>query len=355
MKTNFIEKLLQNVKIGGGGNSGKEDRRHFFAAFTLVELLVVIAIIGVLIALLLPAVQAARESARRMQCTNHQKQWGLAVHNYADINDSQFPYGATPHSGPHAGGIQVRSATFVPRLFGFIEQQALASIYDFGKNWTDAPNPTVIRIPFSILFCPSDSPGRLVKATCEGQRERTRGNYVGNFGNNNYANNGVSTARAIFYRHEPHPSASPSYSALPFAFPGVIDGLSNTLLFAEILFPGEDGSLADSTSGRTSMDRRGDIYAEEEASAFFMTTKVPNSRTADLVKVDAAKGFGCHETPLTPCQDSGSQNHAARSKHSGGVNVTACDGSVKFVSDTVALNVWQAFGTPAGGETLALP
>ncbi|MGL4594113.1 MAG: DUF1559 domain-containing protein [Thermoguttaceae bacterium] len=136
MKTNFIAKLLQNVKMGGGGNLGHElrsrafaNRRRFFAAFTLVELLVVIAIIGVLIALLLPAVQAAREAARRMQCSNHLKQLGLAVHTFSDANQALPP--------AHLG--YAKPSLFI-LLFPFIEQQAqydkLASLSP--RNTVDA-------------------------------------------------------------------------------------------------------------------------------------------------------------------------------------------------------------------------
>jgi prepilin-type N-terminal cleavage/methylation domain-containing protein len=132
-------------------------------AFTLVELLVVIAIIGVLVALLLPAVQSARESSRRMQCTNQVKQWVLAMHNYNDTN-LVMPYG--PREIP-----ATRRHSWVPALWPFIEQQGLYSEYNFNVGFYLPPNtigggnaatanldgPTGKRV--KIYYCPSDRVG----------------------------------------------------------------------------------------------------------------------------------------------------------------------------------------------------
>jgi prepilin-type N-terminal cleavage/methylation domain-containing protein len=127
-------------------------------AFTLVELLVVIAIIGILVSLLLPAIQAARESARRMQCGNNLKQLGLAMHNYADIYGSAFPQGrisklpwppAVP-AGPHYGwGIS---------LLPHLEQNALYENFDQNANFYDPVNQPVVKTPFAVFQCPS-TPG----------------------------------------------------------------------------------------------------------------------------------------------------------------------------------------------------
>src|SRR3954471_23461251 len=110
--------------------------------FTLVELLVVIAIIGVLVALLLPAVPLAREAARRIQCSNQIKQLGLALHNFHDVNQ-MFP--AAEDDLPTSPSNAVWKASWVPRIFPFIEQQALYSQYRFDRDWQDAStnaNPT---------------------------------------------------------------------------------------------------------------------------------------------------------------------------------------------------------------------
>ena len=124
--------------------------------FTLVELLVVIAIIGILIALLLPAVQAARESARRTQCSNNLKQIGLALHVHHDQKKS-LPSSIRP------GGL-----TTAPRIAGltllmpFLEQQNIYSAYDQTKNWSDPINVPVTSTPVSSFQCPSSpEPQRL--------------------------------------------------------------------------------------------------------------------------------------------------------------------------------------------------
>ncbi|MGL4595474.1 MAG: DUF1559 domain-containing protein [Thermoguttaceae bacterium] len=140
MRPNFAAKPLQNVKIGWDGDLGHElgsrafaHRRRFFAAFTLVELLVVIAIIGVLIALLLPAVQSAREAARRMQCQNHIKQLGLAVHNFHDTQSALPPLSVI--GVDNAGNEARRTPNAWFHLFPYFEKQ---SLYDYAA--TRAPN-----------------------------------------------------------------------------------------------------------------------------------------------------------------------------------------------------------------------
>ena len=148
--------------------------------FTLVELLVVIAIIGILIALLLPAVQAAREAARRSQCTNHVKQWGLAILNYEQTNKwlpcprfYQSPKGQHLHS-------------WIPQLWPFIEETAMFEMYDFyspGINYySPGPNATCSGKQVPLYFCPSDRTG-LVVLDPSVAPTRTRGNYALNLSN----------------------------------------------------------------------------------------------------------------------------------------------------------------------------
>ena len=131
--------------------------------FTLVELLVVIAIIGILIALLLPAVQAARESARRTQCNNHLKQWGLAVHNYHDVHN-RLPYN-TQHQGGWNWAFQQnqRSWSFMARALPYVEQSPLQDQLNIQNTTptevlgnTMLQNQTLLNTPIPFFFCPSD-------------------------------------------------------------------------------------------------------------------------------------------------------------------------------------------------------
>ena len=123
--------------------------------FTLIELLVVIAIIAVLIGLLLPAVQAAREAARRAQCVNNLKQLGLAFHNYADTNGS-FPMGdRTAHWGP-GNWVRQNAGPFLA-MSQFFEQGNVYNTYNNQVFLYVAPNATVNGFGLSILWCPSDA------------------------------------------------------------------------------------------------------------------------------------------------------------------------------------------------------
>ena len=144
-------------------------------AFTLIELLVVIAIIGILIGLLLPAVQKVREAANRMKCQNNLKQWGLAMHNYHDTM-STLPLGA----------INNPRHTFVPHLWAFLEQTALARQYNTSLGFYQAPNTITSSFaglcaqPVPIYYCPSDRPGQMWQGDIYW---RCHGNYVVNYGN----------------------------------------------------------------------------------------------------------------------------------------------------------------------------
>src|SRR5688572_30214591 len=134
------------------------------SGFTLIELLVVIAIIGVLIALLLPAVQAAREAARRAQCTNNLKQIGIGLHNYHDANDA-LPWGQGPLGWNDWSSLSL--------MLPYVEQRAMFSALNFdrrdaaGNDYADpgrSENRTVIRSTINVFLCPSDDTGRLGNA-----------------------------------------------------------------------------------------------------------------------------------------------------------------------------------------------
>ncbi|MCL2118754.1 MAG: DUF1559 domain-containing protein [Planctomycetaceae bacterium] len=182
-------KHFKNVKMGGGGN---------VKAFTLVELLVVIAIIGILIALLLPAVQAAREAARRMQCTNHLKQWSLATHTHAEAYKGWFNIGGNPDN-PRTNlenGKTYYRISWPVELWPFVEQQQLFAAFDFGQPFYykkpgvdendldgELDNMKTQRKAISAYYCPSDAPNSTQRANPPDTYWRVMGNYVTNMGN----------------------------------------------------------------------------------------------------------------------------------------------------------------------------
>ncbi len=321
--------MTNNVKTGKKG-------------FTLVELLVVIAIIGILIGLLLPAVQAAREAARRMQCTNNLKQWGLAVHNYSDIN-KKLPIGATMGDSASRVGIGLR-CTWYPRMYAFIEQAALAQQYDFGKHFYQYPNnqegANANRDPKAcqsakpdMFYCPSDKPGNeIAPAQTYG---RARANYVGCYGYRGYYHGDeVPSQHQHLYTEF---KGAMFYLSKCIGLESVTDGLSNTLMISELL-------LTDNTEDK---DKRGDVYNDERMGSGFSTILTPNSTSPDAMYTGS-----CINEERRPCQEFEScEYYAARSNHSGGVNAAMGDGSVRFFSDTISENTWRYLSTTKGGET----
>ena len=128
--------------------------------FTLIELLVVIAIIGVLVGLLLPAVQQAREAARRSSCSNNLKQMGLAVHNYADVNPERFPVGwVGEYENGEWHGDEGEGFGFASRMLPFIEQNNVYKTINFGQQVSHSSNATARTTVISAFMCPSDSYG----------------------------------------------------------------------------------------------------------------------------------------------------------------------------------------------------
>ena len=312
-------------------------------AFTLVELLVVITIIGLLIALLLPAVQAAREAGRRGQCANNLKQLCLAMGNYESAIGC-FPPGALNKSFPTG----FPRTTWAIHLYPYIEQTTVYTQFRFDVTpgngvWTNPINcqgaspPTGAAVP--TLLCPSDGRGGKVQ-NLSGYGPYARGNYAGFFGNLDY---GSVQPPAAF----PHKPAAFGLNMV-VAAADVHDGLSNTMAFGEML------------TGLSNSDIRGVYWYDHVAASQIYTKNLPNSPTPDVIPPWWCNGTQNRPGMNLPCiggaSDLTDNTAASRSAHPGGVHVGFCDGSVHFVLQGIDLVTWQALGTIAGGETIgAMP
>ncbi|TVS12521.1 MAG: DUF1559 domain-containing protein [Planctomycetaceae bacterium] len=359
--------------------------------FTLVELLVVIAIIGVLVALLLPAVQAAREAARRTQCSNNLKQLGLALHNYQDTyNSLPFICGGTGDGGGFGQhGCWAPHCTSAFRLSGFvgllpyIEQQA---VYDMSAQnnfspggWVDVPNsPVYAKIPG--FFCPSDPSAQ--------DHARGRRNYKMSMGDWTMQHHDAS--RNIPNPRGPFGIIRQANVGVTSRFASVTDGLSNTIAFSERVvgvsinrFKGGYAQSAGVHAGATTGD---DMLAIVPLDC--MNTPVVNNvysnpstgNTSGQFWSDGAmtaSGFNTILPPNSPsCTAMGVASQESRiiapptSQHPGGVNAVMLDGAVKFISDTIdsgdlthglvrsgrsPYGVWGALGSRDGGESVSLP
>ena len=333
-------------------------RKGWSRGFTLIELLVVIAIIAVLIALLLPAVQAAREAARRMQCTNNLKQIGLAMHNYQSSNNC-LPQGTR---GCCWG-------TWLVTVLPYVEQNAMFNAWNSGGNNSGLPgavdgvlryagvcNTTVTTSRINAYSCPSDPNAQATSNISAGGKKITSHNYVVNFGNTTHQQQAL-TVGGITYTFKggpfgdvgsPKADISTGTAAGTVAsnvdFNSIIDGLSNTMAASEVLV------------GQSSVknDLRGFSWWAYGTS--FTGQLTPNSTKPDWMQDPSycnvaaiASNPPCVQGQGTPV----AVYTATRSKHPGGVNAAFCDGSVRFLKNTVNPLTYMALSSSMGGEVLS--
>lgn len=304
--------------------------------FTLVELLVVIAIIGVLVALLLPAVQQAREAARRMQCSNQMKQLGIAMHNYHDVWKKLPPSSAEIESMNPAK--PRREWSWTPRLLAFMEGTAIYDqinfslpSYDRPGNWNVAmmDDPSVVcnykfvRMVHPQFLCPSNAKGGEpgIQDHFAASWELSQIDYAANIGD--YANatgigqpggagNSIEVPRGVIGCRD--------WSA---AFRDITDGLSNTYLLGECV-----GAFS---------------HWQNWGSTSFSSTAWPiNHRNRDLMN-----------GVIGPTVTHWDHNIAFRSFHPGGANFLMCDGSVRFLPETIDGVNYRAGASRSGGEVVS--
>ena len=297
--------------------------------FTLIELLVVIAIIAVLIALLLPAVQAAREAARRMSCSNNLKQIGLAIHNY-QTRLEVFPPGYitltqtnqlnSPETGPGWG--------WATMILNDLEQSALYNAVNFSLQITDPASGTVRVNRINAHLCPSSyGVGPVTLSNAGGAvlvTDLSPGNYVGSAGQLEVAEFPASN-NGVFYRNS------------RIGLRDITDGTSQTLLAGE-----RSRNTADATwvgviptaQVCTKPDWR--VRSCETANVMILghTGPSPDQRWVDVPNY---KGAGADDF---------------WSLHPGGCNFVFCDGSVRFVKETINPKVFSFLSTRAGGEVV---
>jgi len=320
-------------------------KKHNRCAFTLVELLVVIAMIGILVGLLLPAVQSARDAARRMQCSSNLRQIGLALHNH------ESALGRFPPLGDYDAAGSLVYWSFHARLLPYSEQANLHSLIDFKLPINQQPQVAKVRVPY--LLCPSEP----------NDRERPDGptfihyplNYSGNAGLWHIFQPPVGQSSGVFLVNQ-------STRISDFA-----DGLSNTVGIAEVKaftpYLRDGGNPSTSVATPTSPSELASFGGEFKADSGhtewvdarvhqtgFTTTFSPNT------KCPYSFGDKTYDIDFNSMREGRSTTVptyavvTSRSHHVGLVQVFVMDGSTRSVSSTIELTIWRALGTRIGGE-----
>ena len=314
------------------------------AGFTLIELLVVIAIMAILIALLLPAVQQAREAARRSQCKSHLKQIGIALHNYEETNGTFPPFFIHRTGNPSRIADADKGANWLVFLLPFVDQQPLYNQWNFD---IPANQNAGRRTELAIYKCPTDP--------------NSSGNFCsyagGDWARGNYGMNVSPCAHGVGAGTGGNPGGmSGSNRALRLA--EITDGTSNTVAVDEL------------RAGVNQQDLRGSWAMPglgAGTAAMFNDASAPNSKepNSDDMENCAVAGLAGNPVQGMGCFDNSSTGQmTARSMHTGGLHLLMADGAVRFVSDNIDFTrspmgcgpeprgVWQAIHTRNGSETV---
>lgn len=339
----------------------RNDREN--RGFTLIELLVVIAIIAVLISLLLPAVQSAREAARRAQCVNNLKQIGLALHNYENANGAFPAMSFAGVTGQLGGNSPDQGASFLVRIAVNIEGRNLYNAFNWDvacvTGCSDASaNFTTRNSVVSSFLCPSEVGSPHIFGT----------SYAASYGPQWRWGDGTNPDYGAF-------AGAKVKSIADFT-----DGTSNTVMVLEVVrgdgsntLAGKSdafslGGFAPANAGVFPMHSTELAAYEAACSAARNTTpggqwnnghvywsngRVAVGAIANMGLTPNSKTPNCGSWTITNVGPAGSGLFASRSFHPGGVNSLFGDGSVKFVKDSVSKQTWWAIGTRNGGEVVS--
>ncbi len=308
--------------------------------FTLIELLVVIAIIAVLISLLLPAVQAAREAARRTQCVNNFKQIALAMHTYAEAHNV-FPPGRVRSRVPGLGQVYSCFAQVLPQLGQTPCYNAINFSLNADRGIGGPENDTARRIRISEFLCPTDT------SSLFDTPEQSQTNYQMNVG----TKHSVINSDGILYEN----------SRVNFA--GISDGSSQTALLSELARSAilKTNYVIETTgqqivSYEVTCRPNGPAVARARGNRWIYGapnhTMYSHHRPPNHLDPDCRGGNPFGDASNT-AWDLLSLDTSARSLHPGGVNVAMGDGSVRFAKDTTNHTVWRALGSRNGGEVVS--
>lgn len=319
--------------------------------FTLIELLIVIAIIGILVALLLPAVQFARETARNVQCKNNLKQIGVALHLYHGIH-KVFPRGAYPVLGANNGWEAHGNAPFT-MLLAYIEQQPLYDQWDFNGGMLSSKCELAFKTRISLFMCPTDPVPKGVGAW------------------NNYA---LCTGPNVAWTTREDEAIGITHIRVSHGLNDVADGTSNTILAAEIVKGnGNHGDYGGAYARGSVIRGIPWVISRIKPTEAELQAQDKRCRTSYGYAHHYAEGgwywFQPHpydstfntmappNPPYANCVDQWIQHDTdgaglfpSRSWHPGGTNHVYCDGSVHFVNDTISHKLYQNLGTIAGGD-----
>jgi prepilin-type N-terminal cleavage/methylation domain-containing protein/prepilin-type processing-associated H-X9-DG protein len=327
--------------------------------FTLIELLVVIAVIAILIALLVPAVQKVREAAARTQCVNNLKQMGLALHNYHDTNH-EFPPGFRGQSGDLG---DAGEATGFPYMLPFLEQANIVVKYDTNQTWRSAVNQPAVQVQVPVFLCPSNSEGPILDTI-----NFTDGTWARFLGSTDYAF--CRGASGVLYW---------DYTTIPLSVRGVFnierdsvtkartqiiqitDGTSTTIAMGDAACNSPLYKVRDPFTGAASNGKLVQAWGAAGfgfsggvggylyfSSTFAVTANYPNVPEPMNRKLIAPTYWSSNQTnPTPPGTDFIS---GFRSNHPGGCNFLFCDGSVRFVMQSISQAPYQAMSTYAAGD-----